>query len=115
MTAKALQAVLAGHAPGCLPPLDWADATVFQRKVWTALRRIPPGQVRTYAQVAADIGSPRAARAVGGACGANPIPVLVPCHRVIAASGGLGGFSGGLGWKRRLLDIEGVSLDCGVA
>ena len=110
VTAKALGAALSGHAPKAWPPLDWSGGTDFQRRVWAALQRIPPGQTRTYAQLAATLGQPRAARAVGGACGANPIPVLVPCHRVTAASGGLGGFSGGLAWKRRLLAIEGVNL-----
>lgn len=70
--------------------------------------RIPPGETRSYGEIAAALGQPLASRAVGGACGANPIPVLVPCHRVLAANGRLGGFSGGLDWKRRLLAIEGV-------
>jgi O-6-methylguanine DNA methyltransferase len=80
-------------------------ATDFQRLVWRQLTKIPPGRVMTYAQVAAAIGKPRAARAVGNACAANPTPLAVPCHRVVAGSG-LGGFSGGLAWKRKLLEIE---------
>jgi len=98
--------VLAGKPPGRLPPLDLSAGTDFQRAVWEALRRIPPGQTRGYGEVAGEIGSPRAARAVGQACGANPIPLLIPCHRVLAAGGKLGGFSGGLDWKRLLLKRE---------
>ncbi len=108
LTATALREALAGRTPGKMPALDWSGGTDFQRRVWTALRRIRPGQTRTYAQIAAAAGKPQAARAAGGACGANPIPVLVPCHRVTAANGGLGGFSAGLKWKRHLLAIEGV-------
>ena len=109
LTARALEQVLAGRRPTALPPLDWAGRTAFQQQVWRALLRIRPGETKTYAQIAAELGRPLAARATGGACGANPIPVLVPCHRVVAANGGLGGFSGGLDWKRRLLAREGVS------
>ncbi len=106
LTARAVDRVLAGRDPGTLPPLDEAG-TPFQRTVWRALRAIPPGQTRTYAELARAVGcGPGAARAVGQACGANPIPVLTPCHRVLAAGGKLGGFSGGLEWKRRLLTGE---------
>jgi len=87
-------------------PLDWSGATAFQRKVWRVLRRIPYGETRSYAWVAQQIGCPRAARAVGAACKANPIPILVPCHRVVRSDGGLGGFSGGLARKRALLRLE---------
>jgi O-6-methylguanine DNA methyltransferase len=103
----ALARVLQGRAAGKLPPLDLAAATPFQRKVWTALRQIPAGQSETYGRLAAVLGAPRAARAVGSACGANPIPLLIPCHRVLPSGGGLGGFSGGLHWKRMLLTREG--------
>lgn len=109
-TKAALAAVLRGRAPRDLPPLDLTAGTDFQRRVWAALLSIAPGCTQSYAELAAAIGRPRAARAVGGACGANPIPVLVPCHRVLAASGRLGGFSGGLEWKRRLLGGEGVRV-----
>jgi O-6-methylguanine DNA methyltransferase len=107
-TARALAAVLAGRPPGTLPPLDPARGTTFQRRVWEELRRLRPGQTRTYGDLAARVGRPGAARAVGQACGANPVPVLIPCHRVLAAGGRLGGFSGGTGWKARLLAREGV-------
>jgi len=106
--ARALRAALAGRPAGPLPPMDLTCGTPFQRAVWTELQRIPPGQTRSYRDVARRVGRPDAARAVGAACGANPIPVLVPCHRVLASHGGLGGFSSGLAWKRRLLEREGV-------
>jgi O-6-methylguanine DNA methyltransferase len=106
VTARALAEALAGKAPQELPPLDLSVGTAFQRRVWAALAGIPCSQTRTYAQIAAAIGRPRAARAVGQACGANPIPVLIPCHRVLGAGGALGGFSAGLEWKRRLLARE---------
>jgi O-6-methylguanine DNA methyltransferase len=107
-TEAAVRAAVRGRAPRRLPPLDLGDATEFQRAVWAALRSIRPGTTRGYAELARDLGRPGAARAVGGACGANPIPLLIPCHRVLAAGGALGGFSCGLDWKRRLLAIEGV-------
>lgn len=110
-TKAAVLAVLAGRKPGALPPLDLGGATVFQRKVWEVLRSLGPGQVLTYGAVAKRLGRPRAFRAVGGACGSNPIPLLIPCHRVLAANGKIGGFSGGLEWKRRLLAIEGVTVE----
>jgi O-6-methylguanine DNA methyltransferase len=106
-TTNALRLTLAGRPATNLPPLDLSAGTPFQQRVWHALRRIGWGRTLSYTQVAEVIGSPRAVRAVGGACGANPIPVLVPCHRVLAANHGLGGFSGGLAWKRRLLASEG--------
>ncbi len=84
--------------------------TDFQRRVWKATQAIPYGQVRSYGWIAERIGSPGAARAVGQALGHNPLPLLVPCHRVVAAGGTLGGFTGGLDLKRKLLRLEG-SLD----
>ena len=82
--------------------------TDFHRRVWQALRTIPWGCTRSYGAVASDLRPRTAARAVGGACKANPIPIIVPCHRVVAADGGLGGYSGGEGCdtKRRLLEHE---------
>lgn len=88
-------------------PLD-IQGTSFQRNVWHELRRIPFGETRSYAQIAVAIGSPRAVRAVGAANGANPIPIVVPCHRVIGSSGKLTGFGGGLPLKKRLLELEGA-------
>ena len=106
-TVAALKNVLAGRSPRKFPPLDLAG-TEFQKSVWNALRKISTGKTKSYGEIAQAIGRPGAVRAVGGACGANPIPVLVPCHRVLAANKKLGGFSGGLNWKRKLLTREGV-------
>jgi O-6-methylguanine DNA methyltransferase len=106
-TTAALKSALNGRAPQKLPPLA-PVGTAFRKRVWHALRKIPPGQTKSYGEIARVIGKPRAVRAVGGACGANPIPVLIPCHRVLAANGKIGGFSGGLDWKRRLLAHEGI-------
>jgi O-6-methylguanine DNA methyltransferase len=92
-------------------PLDLFLGTAFQQQVWQTLRRIPYGETRSYRWLAEQIGRPTAFRAVGQANGANPIPVLVPCHRVICADGSMGGFSAGLDLKRRLLALEGVKLD----
>ena len=106
-TAAALKAVLAGRKPKALPPLDMMG-TEFQKSVWREMRKISPGKTKSYGEIASAIGKPSAVRAVGGACGANPVPVLVPCHRVLAANKKLGGFSSGLDWKRSLLKREGV-------
>jgi O-6-methylguanine DNA methyltransferase len=86
--------------------LDLSGATTFQRAVWKATLSIPYGETRTYAWVAQQMGKPRALRAVGKALARNPLPIIVPCHRVIASSGNLGGFSGGLALKKRLLELE---------
>ncbi|MHC4660581.1 MAG: methylated-DNA--[protein]-cysteine S-methyltransferase [Planctomycetota bacterium] len=91
--------------------LDLTGMTEFQLKVLDALRRIPHGETRTYKQIAEEIENPDAARAVGGACGANPIPIVIPCHRVIATGGGAGGFGIGIDLKRKLLEIEGVEVN----
>ncbi|HMB72044.1 MAG TPA: methylated-DNA--[protein]-cysteine S-methyltransferase, partial [Gammaproteobacteria bacterium] len=82
----------------------------FQRRVWAALRKIPPGRTVSYAQLAERIGNPRASRAVGSANGRNPLCIVVPCHRVISADGTLGGFSAGLDVKRWLLRHEGAAF-----
>jgi O-6-methylguanine DNA methyltransferase len=108
LTERALMQALSGKSPGKLPPLDLSAGTEFQRCVWNALREIRSGQTKSYAQVAQAIDRPGAVRAVGQACGANPIPVVIPCHRVLAAGGKLGGFSAGLDWKLKLLRREGV-------
>ena len=84
------------------------DGTPFQKKVWSAIERIPLGQTRSYGEIAAEIGHPRAARAVGSACGANPLPLFVPCHRVVASMGKLGGYAGRLDVKKKLLTMEGA-------
>jgi AraC family transcriptional regulator of adaptative response/methylated-DNA-[protein]-cysteine methyltransferase len=109
-TTQALKAVLAGGQPKELPPLDWTEGTAFQQKVWKVMGKIAPGKTLSYGEIASAIGKPKASRAVGGACGANPIPVLVPCHRVLAANKKIGGFSGGMDWKYLLLEREGVRV-----
>ncbi len=106
-TTAALRAMLKGKAPARLPQLDLSRGTKMQQQLWRALLRIPFGHTRSYGELARALRRPKTARAIGQACGANPIPVLIPCHRVLASGGGLGGFSGGLDWKRRLLRIEG--------
>jgi len=108
LTERAVRQVLEGKPVKELPPFDLSSGTDFQRSVWLAMTRIATGRTMSYGQIAEEIGSPKAVRAVGGACGANPIPLLIPCHRVLAANRRLGGFSGGLSWKMLLLDREKV-------
>lgn len=84
--------------------------TTFQQRVWTASRTIPYGETRTYGELAAAIDSPNASRAVGMANHRNPIPIIIPCHRVIGANGTLTGYAGGLEIKRRLLALEGINI-----
>ncbi len=86
--------------------LDFEKATRFQRRVWEITRSIPYGETRSYLWIARRARSPRGARAVGQALGANPFPIIIPCHRVITSDGRLGGFGGGLAMKRRLLRLE---------
>ena len=104
MAATQLQEYFAGHRRMFDVPID-PQGTDFQREVWRALELIPFGETRTYAQVAASIGRPGASRAVGGANNANPIPIIIPCHRVVAANG-MGGYAYGLDMKRFLLELE---------
>jgi methylated-DNA-[protein]-cysteine S-methyltransferase len=86
------------------------EGTGFQRTVWEELRRIPYGETISYGQLAERIGKPRAVRAVGAANGSNPIPIIVPCHRVIGSNGSLTGFGGGLPTKKKLLELENRQL-----
>jgi methylated-DNA-[protein]-cysteine S-methyltransferase len=86
------------------------EGTEFQRKAWQAMRKIPFGETISYGEQARKVGKPKAYRAVGSANGKNPIPIIVPCHRVLASDGSLGGYSLGLSMKRRLLALEGVSV-----
>jgi len=102
---EALMRHLEGHRPLAELPLD-IRATSFQMRVWNYLQSIPPGEVRSYREVAAAIGKPSAARAVAQACAANRVAVMIPCHRVIRGSGELGGYRWGLTRKRMLLDRE---------
>ncbi len=101
----AILAYLAGDLPHLDLPLD-VQATAFQRRVWDELRRIPPGETRTYGQIAAAIGEPKAARAVGNAVGQNPVALVIPCHRVIRADGKPGGYRWGVARKQSLLQAE---------
>lgn len=89
-------------------PIDWQLTGGFRGKVQRAINRIPYGQTRTYADMARSAGNERAVRAAGTACGSNPIPIVVPCHRVLRSGGGLGGYGGGLPMKEALLKLEGV-------
>jgi methylated-DNA-[protein]-cysteine S-methyltransferase len=100
-----LREYFAGERREFSVPLDFTG-TAFQNKVWQALRTIPFGETRTYGELAAQIGAPKASRAVGAANGRNPIPIILPCHRVIGASGSLTGFGGGLPMKKQLLAHE---------
>jgi methylated-DNA-[protein]-cysteine S-methyltransferase len=107
----AVTALLAGRDPDLgSVPLDWTGIGAFERAVYEATRAIPRGRTRTYGEIAAAVGDPGAARAVGQALGRNPFPVVVPCHRVLAADGRPGGFSapGGVATKLRMLAIEGA-------
>lgn len=99
---------LAGSRRDFSFPVDLSDGTTFQRKVWQTITRIPYGRVRSYQWVASRVGGKHYARAVGMALGANPVPIVIPCHRVVAHDGSLGGFSCGLPIKRRLLKLEGT-------
>ncbi len=114
----ALEALLAGRTPAWIPLLDLADRPAWDRHVLAAVVEVPWGSTVSYGEVARRVGSPRAARAVGGAVGRNPIGLLIPCHRVIAADGTIGGY-GGDAWgsckdrleiKRDLLAREGVTV-----
>lgn len=98
-------AFLSGDSTLGKVPLD-LRGTVFQRRVWEALCRIPRGETRSYAEIAREIGAPRAVRAVGSACGANPVALAVPCHRVLRTDGSLGGYAWGLDRKQKLLALE---------
>jgi methylated-DNA-[protein]-cysteine S-methyltransferase len=89
-------------------PLDWRLSRGFRSKVLHNIARIPYGETATYAEMAAEAGSPTAYRAAGSACGSNPIPLVVPCHRVVATGGGLGGYGGGVELKEYLLRFEGA-------
>ncbi|MGE5175493.1 MAG: methylated-DNA--[protein]-cysteine S-methyltransferase [Hyphomicrobiales bacterium] len=103
---RAVEAYLAGDRTPFDLPLDLGRGTPFMRRVWEATRRVRHGAVASYATIAASAGAPKAVRAVGNALGANPIPIVIPCHRVVHSDRSLGGFSSGLAWKRFLLELE---------
>ena len=102
---KAIVDFISGEAGLARVPLD-IRGTVFQRRVWEELGRIPRGETRTYQEIARAVGAPEAVRAVGSACGANPVALVVPCHRAVRADGGLGGYAWGLARKKKLLSLE---------
>jgi len=104
---RELEEYFAGHRDHFEVPVDWRLTSGFARRVLRATARIPFGAVSTYKQVASEAGSPRAFRAAGNALGTNPLPIVVPCHRVLHADGGLGGYTGGIVRKRTLLEVEG--------
>ena len=99
---------LAGKRSTFDVPLDLSAGTSFQRQVWRTLQRVPYSKLRSYRWIAARVGGPQYARAVGNAVGANPLPIVIPCHRIVAHDASLGGFSGGLSMKRKLLSLEGT-------
>jgi O-6-methylguanine DNA methyltransferase len=102
---EALLDYLGGRQTNLNLPLD-VPATAFRQRVWQALQAIPYGHTRTYSEIACALGNPKAARAVGSACAANPVSLLIPCHRALREDGGLGGYRWGLERKQRLLDLE---------
>jgi O-6-methylguanine DNA methyltransferase len=107
---RELSEYFAGKREDFEVPIEFADGTTFQKNVWKSLRKIPYGKPCSYKDVAVSIGKPCAARAVGRANSKNPIPIIVPCHRVISSDGTLGGFTGGLVTKKKLLALEGVTI-----
>jgi methylated-DNA-[protein]-cysteine S-methyltransferase len=104
--AARLKGYFKGERVDFTDELDLTGATHFQARVWEVTRLIPYGESRSYRWLGAQMGRPGAARAVGGALSRNPLPIIIPCHRVVASGGELGGFSGGLDWKRHLLELE---------
>lgn len=108
LVEEQLQEFLSGTRTEFTIPIRM-NGTDFQQRVWEALQQIPYGETRTYGQIAAAVGSPKGARAVGLACNRNPIMIIVPCHRVVGADGGLVGFGGGLPMKKALLTVEGIA------
>jgi len=109
-TVESLVAYLEGRSPHVDLPLD-VRATAFQRRVWQELLAIPPGETRSYSQIAESLGLPKGQRAVGRACATNPVSLLIPCHRALRADGNLGGYRWGLGRKQALLTLEAALRD----
>ena len=108
---RELEAYFAGRRKSFKVPVDLRLVTPFQRRVLEATASIPFGEVASYSEIAEQIGQPQARRAVGGALGKNPVAIVVPCHRVVAANGRIGGYTGGLDIKRELMRIEGIRLE----
>ncbi|MEV5960735.1 methylated-DNA--[protein]-cysteine S-methyltransferase [Kribbella sp. NPDC051952] len=111
-TAEQLEAYFAGELQDFTLPLSVPSGSAFERAVWDQMRRIPYGEMQTYGEVAKIVGDAGAARAVGVACNRNPLPIVVPCHRIVGAGGKMVGFGGGIPTKRHLLELEArVSLE----
>jgi methylated-DNA-[protein]-cysteine S-methyltransferase len=110
---RQLRAYFAGRRRRFDLRIDLRGVTPFQRRVLAAASAVPPGQVVSYGEIARRVGRPRGSRAVGQALGRNPIPIVIPCHRVVAAGGRLGGYTGGLAIKRKLLRLEGTMAAAG--
>ncbi|MBC7660965.1 MAG: methylated-DNA--[protein]-cysteine S-methyltransferase [Chitinophagaceae bacterium] len=108
---RELREYFAGNRRAFEVPIDLQTGTSFQREAWDMLQRIPFGETLSYGEQARAMGRPKAFRAVGGANGKNPLPVIIPCHRVVNSLGKLHGFSGGLDVKRYLLKVEGVNRE----
>jgi O-6-methylguanine DNA methyltransferase len=107
---KQLDAYFKGRPVKFVFTADILSGTEFQRAVWGKLSELLPGQLTTYGSLAREVKRPKSSRAVGQAVGANPLPIIIPCHRVISSSGKLGGFTGGISLKKKLLSIEGIKL-----
>jgi len=105
-----LKEYFAGRRREFTVPLDYRFATDFRGQVLRELARVPYGETTTYRELAGKVGNPKAVRAIGGACANNPLPLLVPCHRVLRADGGLGGYRGSSETKRFLLELEGIDV-----
>ena len=105
-TRSAITSILTGKTPAELPPLDLSLGTKFQKQLWRAMLHIPTGSTRTYGELARVLRRPKASRAIGQACGANPIPIIIPCHRVLRSDGSMGGYAWGLERKQALLARE---------
>lgn len=111
-TAEQLKAYFAGELQDFTLPLSVPGGSAFERAVWDQMRKIPYGEMQTYGDVAKIVGDAGAARAVGVACNRNPLPIVVPCHRIVGAGGKMVGFGGGIPTKRHLLELEArVSLE----
>jgi methylated-DNA-[protein]-cysteine S-methyltransferase len=105
-----IQQYMSGKPVKFTMELDLSAGTAFQQQVWSCCRNIPYGKTRSYSWIAHQVGKPSAARAVGNALNKNPIPIIIPCHRVIAADGSIGGYGGGLSVKRELLALEDITV-----
>jgi AraC family transcriptional regulator of adaptative response/methylated-DNA-[protein]-cysteine methyltransferase len=108
---RALDRYFAGHGEALSELVTEPSGTPFQKAVWAVMREIPPSETRSYAEVAESVGRPASVRAVGTAVGANPLAIVVPCHRVVGSDGKLTGYAGGLWRKRRLLELERAAAD----